>query len=178
MVTIALIEQLNYLLAIGGICTVLATLFLIYDIRGSRILANQIAKYGMQVALLITLFASVMTLLYSEVFGVIPCGLCWFERVMLYPQVLIVLVALYVKDALMPRYGITLSIVGACISLYHHFIQMGGSQFIKCPTAGAGADCAKRFFFEFGFMTFPLLSAFLFIFLIVLYTYLLKVRTY
>ena len=78
----------------------------------------------------------------------------------------------------MQRYGIVLSAVGLVISLYHHYIQMGGSEFVKCPAAGVGADCAKRFFFEFGFITFPFMSAILFAFLIALYMYILKVRSH
>jgi hypothetical protein len=54
---------------------------------------------------------------------------------------------------------------------------MGGSEIVRCPVAGAGSDCAKQFMFEFGFMTFPMLSAITFLFLIVLYIYILKTRT-
>jgi hypothetical protein len=95
---------------------------------------------------------------------------------MLWPQVLIVLTAIYFKERFAPRHGIVLSFAGLIISLYHHYIQMGGSQFVACPAAGAGADCAKRFFFEFGFITFPFMAAVLFAFLIALYTYILKIR--
>jgi hypothetical protein len=53
---------------------------------------------------------------------------------------------------------------------------MGGIEFVKCPVAGVGADCAKRFMFEFGFITFPLLSGIAFLFLTILYIYILKTR--
>jgi disulfide bond formation protein DsbB len=97
---------------------------------------------------------------------------------MLYPQVIILGTALYIKDKTYASvYGIILSVFGLIISLYHHYLQMGGSQVIKCPAAGVEADCAKRFFFEFDFMTFPLMSGILFLFLIVLYTYILKTRS-
>jgi disulfide bond formation protein DsbB len=92
----------------------------------------------------------------------------------LYPQLILIGVGIYYKDAFMPRSGVALSVFGFVVSLYHHYIQMGGTEFIACPTSGA--DCAKRFMFEYGFMTFPLLSAILFAFLIVLYMYILRVR--
>ncbi len=177
MVTIELIENINRILSIGILGVLFGGVVIAYDLCTARKLAPYINRFGMLIATGVTTFAACMTLLYSDVFGVIPCGLCWFERVMLYPQVLMGMTALYFKDTLMPRYGIVLSTVGLIISSYHHFIQMGGSQFVKCPTAGAGADCAKRFIFEFGFITFPLMSAILFAFLIVLYVYLLKIRT-
>ncbi len=177
MVPIELVESINRILSIGILGVLLAGIVLAYDLGTGRRFAKYIERFGMWVATAVTFFASVMTLVYSDVFGVIPCGLCWFERVMMYPQVLMGVTALYFKDTLMPRYGIVLSVVGLIISSYHHFIQMGGSQFIKCPATGAGADCAKRFIFEFGFITFPLMAAILFAFLIVLYVYLLKIRT-
>lgn len=170
------IQTINYLLALDGLVGIAFTLFLIYDLKTKRYAAKFVKEWGLWIALIMTIFATVLTLVYSEFFGIIPCGLCWLERLALYPQILIIAVGIYFKDTLMPRYGIILSIFGLIISLYHHYIQMGGSQFIKCPAVGAGADCAKRFFFEFGFITFPLMSAILFTFLIVLYFYLLKVR--
>ncbi len=177
MITIETIESLNYLLAIGGLVAFLATAILIFDFKTKQALKPFVETWGLLISLIATIGSAILTLVYSEVFGFIPCGLCWLERMALYPQILILVVALYFKDRLMPRYGIALSIFGFVISFYHHYIQMGGSQFIKCPAAGAGADCAKRFFFEFGFMTFPLMSVALFAFLIILYTYLLKTRT-
>lgn len=151
---------------------IVATLFLVVDMKYRRILHAPIARFGLGVAFGASLIASLLTLVYSEVFGVIPCGLCWMERVMLYPQVLILGAALYYNDRSVVRSGIVLSVVGLVISLYHHYIQMGGSQFVKCPAAGAGADCAKRFLFEFNFVTFPLLAAITFAFLLAVYWYL------
>ncbi len=177
MITIETIESVNYILGIGGILGILATLILIYDVRVSRSFAPLVARYGVLTALTLTILATILSLVYSEVFGFIPCGLCWLERMALYPQILLLALGAYYRDTLVSRYGIGLSTCGLIVSLYHYYIQMGGSQFIKCPVAGAGADCAKRFFFEFGFMTFPLMSAILFAFLIVLYVYILKVRT-
>ena len=177
MITIELIKNLNYILGIGGLVGILVTAILLFDLKTKKALTFVVEKWGTLLALLATFGSSVMTLVYSEIFGFIPCGLCWLERIMLYPQILILGTGIYFKDRLMPRYGIVLSVLGLIISLYHHYLQMGGNQFIKCPAAGVGADCAKRFFFEFGFMTFPLMSAILFAFLIVLYVYLLKLNT-
>lgn len=168
------IQSINHTLAIFGLVGIVVTSFLIYDLYSKRLLEEYVTKWGMMFALCATFLSSTMTLIYSEVFGILPCGLCWFERVALYPQVLIIATAIYIKDSRMPIYGIGLSSLGLIISLYHHYIQMGGSQFVKCPASGV--DCSKRFLFEFDFMTFPLMSAILFAILIVLYLYLLKIR--
>jgi len=168
------IQALNYFLALLGIGGIIVTFFLIADFNMKRVLAPFVSMYALVVAFFAVIGSSLLTLVYSEYFGIIPCGLCWLERIALYPQVLLIATAIYCKDKTMPKYGIVLSGVGLVVSLYHHYIQMGGNQFIKCPVAGA--DCAKRFFFEFNFMTFPLMSAILFAFLIALYLYMLKAQ--
>lgn len=66
--------------------------------------------------------------------------------------------ALYKKDTKIADYLIGLSGIGALIALYQHYLQMGGSAFIPCPAVGPGIDCAQRFLFEFGYITFPLMS--------------------
>ncbi len=168
-----IVATLNGFLAILGIVLLLAGGILIYDLKTSRTLAPLVKGWGLFVALVITFSSTTLSLVYSEVFGFIPCGLCWLQRVALFPQVLLLGIALFTKDRLVARYGIGLSIFGIIIGLYQHYLQMGGSEFAKCPTAGAGANCAERILFEFGFITFPLLSVFTFLFLIALYYYLL-----
>lgn len=175
MVTIALIEQTNHVLAMGSVALLCIGLFLLFDLKKHTVCASFIRRFGLSLALALTLIGSVLTLVYSEIFGLLPCGLCWIERMMLWTQVPLLLTALYYNDRLIARYGIVLSSLGLLVSAYHHYIQMGGSAFIACPSSGG--DCAKRFMFEFGFVTFPFLAVVLFAFLIALYRYILKVRT-
>ncbi len=170
----ATIEITNYVLSLLGIATFLAGGILIIDLYSSRALAKLIEVWGLLFAFIVATGASLFTLVYSEVFGFIPCGLCWLQRITLFPQVIVLGVELFYKDKTAPRYGIALSTIGLIVSLYHHYIQMGGSEFIKCPAVGAGVSCSQRFFFEFGFITFPLMSSATFLFLIALYFYLLK----
>lgn len=168
------IQTLNHLLGISGILGIVVMILIVIDFKTKRHLEGAVKKFGLIVALLATVGASGMTLLYSEYFGILPCGLCWLERAFLYPQVFLLSVALYNRDKSVAQSGLVLSIVGLVISLYHHYLQMGGTEFIKCPAVGAGISCTKRYIFEFGFITFPLLSALLFGFLIILYLYIKK----
>ncbi len=170
------IENLNFIFAILGIGVLLIGSILVVDMYTSRTFEKLVRSYGLVLSFAIVFSVTFLSLVYSEVLGFIPCGLCWLVRIMLYPQVLILGGALYYKDTLVARYGRILSIAGLIIALYHHYIQMGGTEFVKCPVAGAGVSCAQRFFFEFGFVTFPLLAAIAFAFLIALYTYILKVH--
>lgn len=170
-----IVETFNFYLALGGIGAMLLTLILLVDAKRDQALAPLIKAYGLIAALSVSGGASLMALVYSEVFGFVPCGFCWLERVLLFPQVLLLLGAIYFKDALVARYGIILSDIGIIISLYHHYLQMGGNAFVKCPAAGT-VDCAKRIMFEFDFITFPLVAAIGFALLSTLYYYILKVN--
>jgi disulfide bond formation protein DsbB len=170
-----IVETLNFYLALDGILGFLLAVILIIDLYRERALVNVVKKYGLYVAFLVATGASTMALIYSDVFGFDPCGFCWLERVFLFPQVVLLLTAIYFKDQLIARYGLPLSLIGFVISLYHHYLQMGGNAFVKCPASGT-VDCAKRIMFEFDFMTFPLLAAAGFAFLSALYFYILKTR--
>lgn len=173
----SLLETANYYVAASGIVVLVVSAILVFDFKTSRSLAPLIKVYGLMAAFLISLFTTLLTFTYSEYFGFVPCGLCWLQRIFLFPQVVLLAGALFYKDKQFPRYGILLSIFGFIIAAYQHYLQMGGGEILPCPATGPGADCTRRLLFEFGFMTFPLLSAITFLFLIVLYVYILKTRT-
>lgn len=167
-----LVAELNFWLALGTLAlqalTVLLLVHLIWRPRGLSWMDPILSRFGLLAAFALTFVSSALTLLYSEVFGFIPCGLCWMERIFLYPQVILLGIALFkAEGARIADYIIGLSIPGALIALYHHYIQMGGSS-LPCPAAGAGADCSKRILFEFDYVTFPLMAFSAFAFLIVL----------
>lgn len=171
-----IVDTLNFYLALGGALLFLGSAILTFDLFTSRSLEVLVKKWGMLLLFLLTLGASAMTLVYSEIFGFVPCSLCWFQRIFLYPQMLLFGAATYWKDTLAARYAIIFSIPGFIIALYQHYLQMGGGEFVPCPVDGAEADCSVRILFEFGFMTFPLMSAGLFLFIIAMSVYLLRTR--
>ena len=167
------VETLNYLLALGTLAIQLlgAGFFALYFLQNKftdlQDIAALLSRSGLWLAFLLTLGATAMTLYYSEVLGFAPCGWCWVQRVFLWPQVVLFLLALWKNDRTIADYSIGLSILGALAALYQHYLQMGGQALVPCPASGAG-DCAQRILFEFGYITLPLMSATLFAFLIVL----------
>jgi disulfide bond formation protein DsbB len=168
-----IIQQFNFLFSLGTvvlqIVTVLLVLVYIYERQGGQtsFLLTLTRQYGLLGIFLISLFGTILTLVYSEVFGFIPCGLCWLQRVFLYPIVVISAVALVKRDLNATLYIMWLAVFGAIVGIYQHYLQMGGSAFVSCPVAGAGADCAKRIVFEFGYITFPLMAVTLFAFIFI-----------
>ncbi len=167
------VETLNYLLALGTLAMqvagagFLAVYFLRKKFTDLQDVAELLSRWGLWIAFLLTLGATVMTLYYSEILGFAPCGWCWVQRVFLWPQALLFGVALWKQERAVADFSIALSIFGAAAGLYQHYLQMGGGALIPCPASGAG-DCAQRILFEFGYITFPLMSATIFGFLIVL----------
>lgn len=167
---------LNFWLSVGTIVLLATSAALLVDvfIFKRKHFQTYIVQYGLSVVALLSVGASVVTLIYSDVFGFIPCWLCWWQRIFLYPQAVLLSVAYVVKDKTVAIYGMALSVPGLIVSLYQHYIQMGGSELVGCPSGGG--DCAQRFLFEFGFVTFPLMAAALFLALIAVYLYFLPKR--
>lgn len=125
-------------------------------------------KFALPIGFFTSLVSAFITLFYSDYLGVLPCGLCWFQRVALYAMVIVFGVAWFKKDRNIFPYVLALAIFGEIVSIYHHYLQLGYSEFIPCPVVASFADCAKPTFVEFGFITFPFMSVVLFAFFILL----------
>lgn len=118
----------------------------------------------------VSLVATFGSLYFSEVRGYEPCTLCWYQRILMYPIVLISGVALFQKNA---RIALTLavfSIVGGSISLYHYGIQKLSFLSDSAPVCG-NVSCTGQYINYLGFITIPFLAltAFLIIFIISLF---------
>jgi disulfide bond formation protein DsbB len=166
------IATANWLLAIGTVLLNIGALVVIISLTTTgwftRLVHTKIQQYGMWLAFVLTLVGSGMTLYYSEILLVDPCGLCWLQRAFLYPQVILFAVALYAKDKSVALYSMALSAVGAMIALYHHYVQMGGADLFPCPAVMEAVDCADKTFLLFGYITFPFASLSLFVIVLLL----------
>ena len=127
-----------------------------------RTVYKHISYYALPLGFFVALSGTILSLFYSEYLGYLPCALCWFQRIALYPMVIIFAVAWYRQDYSVYRYILSLSLVGFFISLYHQYLQMGYSAFIPCAANAMFVDCAKPSFIEFGFVTFPFMGVIIF----------------
>lgn len=104
------------------------------------------------------------SLYYSEVAGLRPCRLCWYQRGAMYPLAILLLVALFTQRRHLWRFALPLALVGAVIAGYHYTIQ-------RNPAVAAEAicdvdlPCTAVELWEFGFISlaYMALSAFLFV---------------
>ena len=167
------VETINYWLALATLLlqiisiAFLALFFLHKRFTDLEPIADFLGKWGLWIGLLLTAGGVASSLFYSEVLGILPCGLCWLQRVFLYPQTLLFAVAIWKRDKSVADYSIAFSIFGGVVALYQHYLQMGGTSVLPCPAVATNADCAVRFLFEFGYITFPLMSFSVFAFLII-----------
>lgn len=169
------LSTLNLLFASGGLVLAVVAIGLYFDYfyNESKFFKRWVSKFAWPIIVVTTIGGVAITLLYSEYFGFVPCSLCWLQRIALYPQALFAVMAFKTKENIyFPLYSIALSIFGFAVAVYHYIYQMqpkdteGGVM--PCLADGT-ADCASKVIDMFGFVTFPLLSAITFAFLIVMY---------
>ncbi|PIC98108.1 MULTISPECIES: disulfide oxidoreductase [unclassified Sporosarcina] len=114
----------------------------------------------------VALIATLGSLYFSEIKGYIPCTMCWYQRILMYPIVLIGLIALIQKNVSIAWTTASFAFIGGCISLYHYGIQKLTFLQDSAPVCG-GASCTGAYINYFGFITIPFLAliAFAFIFI-------------
>lgn len=182
MFAVLFLYYLNYALAIGGLilAAITVALYLGLTTKTGDIFRPWVLRFFWPLVTITTVGSVILSLLYSEYFGFIPCSLCWLQRIAIYPQALLALVGWRTGDTRhFPLYGIALSLFGLGVAIYQYIYQMLptdsiASGLMPCLADGSNADCATKVIDQFGFVTFPLLSAITFAFLIALYLYQLK----
>lgn len=100
------------------------------------------------------LVATLGSLFFSEVMHWTPCILCWYQRILMYPLVIVLAVGILRKDKQVSLYALPMSILGFLIAAYHNLLYYGIVQ----EVCREGVSCATRFFAWFGFITIPFLS--------------------
>lgn len=102
-------------------------------------------------AFLVAAAATVGSLYFSEVADYVPCQLCWYQRILMYPLSVLLLVAAIRDDRSVRWYVGPLAAIGAVISAYHYLIEWRPS--LEGGACGIGPSCADIWFREFGFVT-------------------------
>jgi disulfide bond formation protein DsbB len=104
------------------------------------------------------------SLIYSEIMDFPPCVLCWWQRVLLYPQMILSLVAIFRKEKNIVYYLIPMSVLGFLVSLYQSYVQWGGGSLLPCTAEGG--ECSKLYVYEYGYITIPFMALSIFVYLL------------
>lgn len=103
------------------------------------------------------------SLFFSEIWQLVPCKLCWLQRIFMYPLAFILPIGLWFEDRHVYRYALPLGIVGLLIAVYHNFMYYqanylyGVSDTVLTACSG-GVSCTNVQLEWLGFISIPLLS--------------------
>ncbi len=133
-------------------------------------LENTFSKNGMLVVGFSILLSFISSMIFSDIYGIEACKLCWLQRVTMYPQMLIMFIAVIRKDINAWLYSFWLSLIGLLLALYQTIEQF---RLVAIPETkcviGPDSACSQIHMLEFGYITFPVASLTIFIFIITLY---------
>lgn len=126
-----------------------------------------LTKNSIYIAWVIALASTLGSLYFSEILGYAPCLLCWYQRIFMYPLVLILAVGLLIRDRRVSLYALPISLIGLGIAFYHNLLQW---QIIPENLAPCtlGVSCVNNLVLALNFITIPLLSLVAFILISVL----------
>jgi disulfide bond formation protein DsbB len=152
-------ETVNFIASLGtltiGVIGIVALVLHGLHRKRSHKTLDALTKWLLWFGLLVSLSAIIGSLVYSLAIGYPPCELCWWQRIAIYPQVVLYAIALFEKNRGVFKYALTLSLIGVIIAIYHNYILLGGSSLFACDISN---PCTAVYVNEFGFVTIPMMS--------------------
>ena len=125
-----------------------------------------IRKYHIVISWMIATSAMLISLVFSEWIKLPPCDLCWYQRMAMYPLVLILGIGMYRKDPYVSTYAFPFACIGLLIAIYQITIQVFPVNEIKI--CSVGVSCTEDYLNMFGFILIPMLSFIGFLAIIIL----------
>ncbi|MCB9359566.1 disulfide bond formation protein B [Candidatus Woesearchaeota archaeon] len=154
--TLAAFTHIVIVLTLFGLITI--------DIREKII--RTFIKHKNLLVMILSIAAISGSLFYSEIVGLIPCRLCWYQRIAIFPLSVLSIIAFVTKDKKPDRYILPLAAIGAFISAYHYVTQF----FVVSTSCIVGeANCADKLFMHYGYITIPLMAFTICISIILIY---------
>jgi len=97
------------------------------------------------------------SLFFSNVMEFAPCVLCWYQRIALFPLVVILAAGLFPYDGTVIRYALPLAVAGLLTAVYHNLLYTGIIPESIQPCS-RGVSCTEEYIDLFGIFTIPMLS--------------------
>lgn len=152
-----LIDQVNAIIStlvlIGQISIVILLFYFIFLKQSKIKLFKSITKKAISLAFLVSLVATLGSLYYSNIAGITPCELCWWQRIFIYPQVILLGLAWFKKEKQIINYSLALISVGTLISLYHNYIYYNIQASSFCSVAN---PCTQQYILGLNYISLPL----------------------
>jgi disulfide bond formation protein DsbB len=168
--TVETFYALLALLAIGAMATVVVVRLLAFVSPAARgwygAIAQLVRPNAVGMAFWAALLATLGSLYFSEVAHFEPCKLCWYQRIAMYPLVLILGIAAVRRDPGVRVYAMALAAIGALIAMYH--VALEWIPALDTGACGTGPACSIIWFRALGFISLPTLALVAFLFILTL----------
>jgi len=126
--------------------------------RALDVVRSGLGGYELWLGFVVAALATGGSLFFSEIAHFVPCELCWYERICMYPLAVVMLLLAVANDYRPLRYLWPLPLAGAGVSLYHLLVERGVVAQPRACALSAPGGCATRWIDEFGYVTIPVLS--------------------
>lgn len=148
-----------YSTALGllAVTALLATVVAIAGRTGMWARARPSATVALTVAWGVASVATIGSLVYSEVFHFVPCKLCWYQRIAMYPLAVILGIAWWRNDLRIRRYAVPVAVIGGAISVWHVLVQRLPSL-SSSASCDPNAPCTSIWVEALGFLTIPTMA--------------------
>ncbi|HWH13861.1 MAG TPA: disulfide oxidoreductase [Miltoncostaeaceae bacterium] len=172
-----MIETVNHLLGALGILAQIAIVAIVALLVAARLrpaavgrlvgTPDVLMRQALWTAWVVAAVATGASLYLSEIADYVPCRLCWFQRIAMYPLAVVLLVGALRRDRRVVSYAAAFPVVGAGIAAYHIYIERNPeAESQACRLSGA--PCSTKWIEEFGYLTIPTLALTAFVLIAVL----------
>jgi disulfide bond formation protein DsbB len=140
----------------GALALAIARIAAVSSAPAARVVAA-VDDAALWLAFLVAATATAGSLYFSEVADFIPCTLCWYQRIAMYPLSVIMLVAAIRRDRGVRWYAGPIAAAGAVISTYHYLVEWFPS-IEGTGVCSVSVPCSVPWFRQFGFVTLSLMA--------------------
>lgn len=147
----------NTLVAMLALVAMIAAVGLVgYRVIRGPEAAFALGSSALWMAWVVALVATFGSLFYSEAIHFLPCRLCWFQRIAMYPMAVILLIGAIRKEALARIYALPFALGGLGLSIWHYLTQTFPS--LEGGSCDPNNPCSAKYVDMFGFVSIPFMA--------------------
>jgi disulfide bond formation protein DsbB len=120
------------------------------------VVVDDIGPHAVPLALVVAVVATAGSLYLSEVAHFTPCVLCWYQRIAMYPLVVILGVALWRRRDDAHTYVLPIAGIGAAIASYHVTLERFPS--LESGACDPAVPCTLIWTQRLGYLTIPTMA--------------------
>jgi disulfide bond formation protein DsbB len=157
------LATLTILMQIVAIILIVMILCAVFTKKPCGRILQWIVRHAILLTFIVSLTSISGSLFFSEIALWAPCRLCWIQRIFMYPQVVLLGIALWYRDRGVFRYILILCIIGIAVSAFHYAEQVQSmlnpdafDPSVPCDLSGI--SCRATYMLEYGYVTIPLMA--------------------